>query len=44
MRPNLIHAYDQKTRALLTESLFASAVLVGTVMLIIVATGFALLK
>lgn len=44
MRNSVIHTEDHRARALLTESFFASAMLVGTVVLIIVVAGFALLK
>jgi len=44
MKNILAHSQDQKARMLLTESFFASAMLVGTVVLIIVVAGLALFK
>lgn len=44
MRNTLIHSHDQKIRTLLNESFFASAMLVGAVVLIIVVASFALMK
>jgi len=44
MRHTLQHSQEQKIRTLLNESFFASAMLVGAVLLIVIVTGFALMK